>query len=85
MKLLIMKDGGLNLADYLYDIKGRTKEEIEMFLIELHRVILGVKVLNDNGIVHHDLKPQNIVYNPTEERMNFIDFGHMTIAEKLKN
>ena len=85
MKLLIMKDGGLNLADYLYDIKDRTKEEIEMFLIELHRVILGVKVLNDNGIVHHDLKPQNIVYNPTEERMNFIDFGHMTMAETLKN
>ena len=85
MKLLIMKDGGLNLADYLYDIKDRTKEEIEMFLIELHRVILGIKVLGDNGIVHHDLKPQNIVYNPTEERMNFIDFGHMTMAESLKN
>jgi serine/threonine protein kinase len=85
LKLLIMKDGGLNLADYLYDIKSRTKEEIEMFLIELHRVILGVKVLNENGVVHHDLKPQNIVYNPTEERMNFIDFGHMTMAETLKN
>jgi hypothetical protein len=85
LKLLIMKDGGLNLADYLYDIKDRTVEEIEMFLIELHRVILGVKVLGDNGIVHHDLKPQNIVYNPTEERMNFIDFGHMTMAESLKN
>ena len=85
MKLLIMKDGGLNLADYLYDIKDRTKEEIEMFFIELHRVILGIKVLGDNGIVHHDLKPQNIVYNPTEERMNFIDFGHMTMAESLKN
>jgi len=85
IKLLIMKDGGLNLADYLYDIKDRTVEEIEMFLIELHRVILGVKVLNDNGIVHHDLKPQNIVYNPAEERMNFIDFGHMTMVESLKN
>jgi serine/threonine protein kinase len=85
MKLLIMKDGGLNLADYIQNIQQKTKTDIEMFLIEFHRVVLGVKVLNDNGIVHHDLKPQNIVYNEEETRMNFIDFGHMTMVDTLKN
>ncbi len=85
MKLLIMKDGGLNLADYLDILKKQTQKEIEMFLIELHRVVLGINVLNENGIAHHDLKPQNIVYNQRENRVNFIDFGHMTMIETLKN
>ena len=84
-KLLIMKDGGLNLDDYIKNIKQKTKKDIDMLLIELHRVILGVKVLNQNGIVHHDLKPQNIVYNSEEIRMNFIDFGHMRMIDSLKN
>ena len=30
-----------------------------------------------NGFVHHDLKPQNIVYNKKTNRLNFIDFGIM--------
>jgi len=85
MKLLIMKDGGLNLDDYMKNIKQRTKKDIDMLLIELHRVILGVNTLNQNGIVHHDLKPQNIVYNSEEIRMNFIDFGHMRMIDSLKN
>ena len=85
MKLLIMKDGGQNLADYIKDASSKTKEQVERFLIEAHRVVLGVNVLNANGVVHHDLKPQNIVYNEAENRINFIDFGHMTMVEKLKN
>jgi len=85
MKLLLMKDGGLNLADYLQDIKSKTKTEIEMFLIELHRMVLGVHTLSKHGIVHHDLKPQNMVYNEKENRVNFIDFGHMRMIEILKN
>ena len=84
MKLLIMKDGGLNLADYIKDAAIKTKDQVERFLIEAHRVVLGVYVLNANGIVHHDLKPQNIVYNENEHRINFIDFGHMTMSETLK-
>jgi serine/threonine protein kinase len=29
------------------------------------------------NIIHHDIKPHNIVYNIDKNRINFIDFGHM--------
>jgi serine/threonine protein kinase len=85
MKLLIMQDGGLDLSNYIDTINTKTKEDVERFLIEAHRVILGINVLGENGVIHHDLKPQNIVYNEVEHRINFIDFGHMTQYEILKN
>jgi serine/threonine protein kinase len=85
MKLLVMQDGGLDLSGYLETINTKSTDDIERFLIEAHRIILGINVLEKNGIIHHDLKPQNIVYNEIEKRINFIDFGHMTKYESLKN
>jgi len=81
--LLIMNDGGNNLEDYankmqyLYNTPENI-EKIEKFWIEAQRILLGLTIFNDNGIVHHDLKPQNIVYNEDTNRTNFIDFGLMT-------
>ena len=50
------------------------------------RLLYGSKVLIDNGIVHHDLKQQNIVYNENTGRVNFIDFGlMMRKTEMFKN
>ena len=83
MKLLIMKDGGLNVSDYIKSNDVKSTEQIERFFIEVHRVILGLNVLNANGVVHHDIKPQNIVYNEKENRINFIDFGHMVMYDTL--
>jgi serine/threonine protein kinase len=86
--LLVMKDGGVNLetfADELIDLpmNESNKERVELFWIEAHRIILGLKVFLDNGIMHHDLKPQNIVYNEKMNRLNFIDFGFMTTKEQI--
>ena len=82
-KLLIMDDGGLDLYQY-GPIATKTIKSINRFWVEAHRVILGVSVLVSNGVVHHDLKPQNIVYFEKNHRMNFIDFGLMTTMAKIK-
>jgi serine/threonine protein kinase len=85
MKLLIMQDGGLDLSGYLKTIQTKTAEDIERFLIEAHRLVLGIYVLGMKGVIHHDLKPQNIVYNEAKNRINFIDFGFMTRYKFLKS
>jgi len=75
LSLLVMADGGINLKTYSTNIYKKTEKQIFAFFLEAHRILLGLKVFIDNGVVHHDLKPGNIVYNENTNRMNFIDFG----------
>jgi serine/threonine protein kinase len=75
-----MKNGGSNLLDYSKKLERETKtaeteEKMERFWIEVHRLILGIREFLKHDSIHHDLKPQNIVYNEKENRLNFIDFG----------
>jgi len=89
-KLLLLKNGGDNLSqieDKFKKLKftNANRIKLENFWLDMSRLIYGSKVLMDNGIVHHDLKQQNIVYNEKTGRVNFIDFGlMMTTKEMLK-
>ena len=86
--LLIMNDGGKNLQHYADEMSSvdstpQHKLEMEEFWIEAHRILMSLKMLADNGIVHHDMKQQNIVYNPATKRINLIDFGLMTTKSEI--
>jgi len=82
--LLVMKDGGRNLTQFANDaynnweVNTANVKKIELFWLEVSRLFYGLKVFQDNGLMHHDLKPQNIVYNVSTNRLNYIDFGFMT-------
>lgn len=82
MSILVMTDGGRDfkyMASYFEKMKD-TKESLHIvknFWIEIHRLFLGILTFQKYGIIHHDVKPQNLVYNIKENRVNYIDFGHM--------
>ena len=80
LSLLIMENGGDNLEMYSTKIHKwkKTKEnkrKVEEFLLEFHRVISGIFLFSKKGILHFDMKPQNIVFDDAKIRMNIIDFG----------
>ena len=80
--LLIMENGGINLSMLAKDISNwkdttATRAIVKNILFEFMRMFEGVQVFLKHDILHHDLKPQNIVYNKKTGRMNFIDFGLM--------
>lgn len=86
--LLVMKYGGQDLEQFGNEVRQWTntkenRDKIELFWLECLRLFYGLKVFHDNGIVHHDLKPQNIVYNQETHRLNYIDFGFMTKKKTL--
>jgi serine/threonine protein kinase len=80
--LLVMKYGGQDLDQFGEDVRTWSKNKehvdaIELFWLECVRLFYGLKVLHDNNVVHHDLKPQNVVYDQATNRVNLIDFGFM--------
>ena len=86
--LLILEDGGINLETFAIEY-GKlpsspvNDRKLRLFWLEAHRILVGLKLFIDNKIIHHDLKAQNLVYNTTRNRVNFIDFGFMTTQKKI--
>jgi serine/threonine protein kinase len=97
LSLLVLNDGGVNLEEFAKHMSQQkntkeNKKNMEKFWIEGLRLLYGIKLLIENHTIHHDLKPQNIVYNDKINRMNLIDFGFMTnkknvisLSKKSKN
>jgi serine/threonine protein kinase len=88
--LLVMEDGGINIDDYAKKMKSwaiseMSTEHCEKFLLESLRLFAGLGAFEKHELVHHDLKPQNIVFNERTGRLNFIDFGLMESRKKLIN
>lgn len=93
-KLLIMEDGGQNLEKFATtlndrflknpDLKQEINQELDNFWLEAHRMFLGIEKFLEGGVVHHDIKHLNIVYNPRNNRINFIDFGLMESVDSIR-
>jgi hypothetical protein len=82
---ILIKNGGYDLNYYSKVFKKWSyidKEKIYLFLKEYYRLLQGIKLFNDNNIVHHDITPKNILYNIENNRLNFIDFS---LTDKKEN
>ena len=85
-----MKFGGPDLKafcnNYLSKYLEKDKEtRADKFWLEVHHLIKGLKFFKDNGIVHNDIKPQNILFNPTDGSLKYIDFGLMRTKQEVIN
>jgi len=94
--LLLIKYGGPDLKalcnNHLILYFSNNTKKTDNFWLQVHHLIKGIKFFKDNGIVHNDIKPQNILFNLKTEEMKYIDFGLMrtkteiiTSSKKSKN
>jgi len=83
-KLLIYNDGGYDLDKFTkihlnsYLAKNY-QEQTDLFFLNAYNLFEGLRLFLKNDLLHHDIKPQNIVFDPTTYSFNYIDFG---LAEK---
>ena len=80
-------NGGISLNNYIpillkfmYDEPGNLihLQKLIEFLKAFSKLIEGLIVLRNTGIIHMDIKPDNIVYNEELKKCYFIDFGCST-------
>jgi hypothetical protein len=86
--LLVLKFGGPDLKalcnKYLTTYLKKDKEtRVDKFWLEVHHLIKGLKFFKENGIIHNDIKPQNILFNSTNGNLRYIDFGLMRTKQEV--
>jgi serine/threonine protein kinase len=83
-KLLIYNDGGYDLDKFVKTqldsyLAPNSRQQTDLFFLNAYNLFEGLRLFIKNDLLHHDIKPQNIVFDPTTYRFNYIDFG---LAEK---
>ena len=89
-RLLVLKFGGPDLKalcnKYLVKyLEKDTSIRTDKFWLEVHHLLKGIKFFKANGIVHNDIKPQNILFDSTNGKMRYIDFGLMRSKNEIIN
>ncbi len=77
--LLVMEDFGGESLKYWLKNKEFTIQEILEIAIKIVDIIYEIHQLD---IVHKDINPSNLVYNPTTKQLKIIDFGIATILSR---
>jgi serine/threonine protein kinase len=69
---------GDTLFDTVRSNGAKTEAEVQEFLVEMLHLLTYV---HSCRLIHRDVKPQNIIYCPTDNRLVLIDFGAVADRE----
>ncbi len=74
---MLLEDFGGESLGFLIS-KQHQKFTIEEFLQISIKIVEGLEFIHSNNIIHKDINPSNIVYNPQTKKLKIIDFGIAT-------
>ncbi|MBA3532335.1 MAG: AAA family ATPase, partial [Ardenticatenales bacterium] len=73
--VLVLEDfGAISLKDWTRESAPSLLERLELSL----RIVEALAQVHEQGVMHKDLNPSNIVLNPTSRQVKIIDFGLAT-------
>lgn len=87
LEMLIYDYGGRDIDNYhptlYYDFIDRDNINLFNFFNSLYNLFIGLRYFRERGIMHGDIRRENIVYNRQQGVSKFIDFGIMTSKSRL--
>lgn len=90
LQLIQMDYGGITIYDffekYINNQSGKFKnidKTGDIFFKKFINLFEGIKLFNDKGFIHFDIKENNILYNVKDEKFIFIDFGLSTKKDEI--
>ncbi|MBD2776772.1 AAA family ATPase [Iningainema sp. BLCCT55] len=73
---LIMEDfGGVSLQDYITNVETRHGASLQEFLHIALQIVTTLYELYRHRVIHKDIKPANILINPSTKQVKLIDFS----------
>ncbi len=73
---LLMEDfGGISLKDYVTNVETEDTTSLQQFLQIAIQIASTLAELHCHGVIHKDIKPANIVINPSTLEVKLIDFS----------
>ncbi len=63
--------GGVSLSQYIKERRMSVKEFLHLAI----EIVGGLSEIHKAGIIHKDLTPSNIIYNPRTRKITIVDFG----------
>ncbi|GAB1542111.1 hypothetical protein NUACC21_47850 [Scytonema sp. NUACC21] len=74
--VLVMEDfGGISLKDYVTNVETLYAKSLHEFLHIAIQIVTALEGLYRYHIIHKDIKPANILINPTTKQVKLIDFS----------
>ena len=90
---MILPYAGYNLYELFNNYSGAYKTNMSdpikfpanVWIIMLQNLFLGIQLLIKNNIIHQDIYASNILYNPNDHKLRFVDFGLSLDSNKIFN
>ena len=87
-KIILMEFGGPDFKNLCSSelhkyLSTKKRLKTDRFWLEVHHLIKGLQFFKENGLVHNDIKPQNILFNMKTGKLAFIDFGLMRSKKEI--
>ena len=85
-KFLVMKYGGPSLTQLFgapMENTASNRERVNRFWINGIQLFKAIILFNENGLIHHDMKPENIVYDESINSLKIIDYGLQQFKDKI--
>ena len=79
---IMYPDGGSDLKQFYNKYREKPRKFFDLFKA-MKPIFAGLSVLDKKKLIHNDIKPANMLYNPKLKKITLIDYGMMSTYKDI--